>query len=180
VLLASGSGTLAQAIMDAVRDDDLRIDLVALVSDRESPALKRAEEATIANHLIPFRPERKLWSQELHACVAKLAPDLVVSVGFMRILDAQFVRDFPTINTHPSLLPHFPGAHAVRDALKADVAKTGCTVHWVDEGIDTGKVILQQEIEILTGDSEDELHERIKQIERLLIVRVLRDFSDNY
>jgi phosphoribosylglycinamide formyltransferase-1 len=93
----------------------------------------------------------------------------------MRILSAEFVERFKVINTHPALLPNFPGAHAVRDALAAGASKTGTTVHWVDAGVDTGEIIAQQVVEIAAGDTEASLHERIKIAERGLIVEVLRE-----
>jgi len=105
--------------------------------------------------------------------VTKHQPDLVVSAGFMRILAPQFVQTFKVINSHPALLPLFPGAHAVRDALAAGATETGTTIHWVDEGIDTGKVIAQERIAVFPIDNEESLHERIKIIERGLIVATI-------
>lgn len=93
----------------------------------------------------------------------------------MRILSSDFVRTFPTINSHPALLPLFPGAHAVRDALAAGVTETGTTIHWVDEGVDTGKIIRQVKVSILPGDNEASLHERIKEVERGLIVAAIKE-----
>ncbi|HEY9267335.1 MAG TPA: phosphoribosylglycinamide formyltransferase, partial [Mycobacterium sp.] len=102
-------------------------------------------------------------------------PDLIVSAGFMKILGAKFLSTFPgrVINTHPALLPAFPGAHAVADALTYGVRVTGCTVHLVDAGTDTGPILAQQAVSVLDGDDEATLHERIKVIERALLVDVL-------
>lgn len=171
VLLASGSGSLAQAIFDA----DLDLEIIALISDQDSPALSRAKEAEVPAFYLPIGSDRAAWNTELIAVMKELKPDLVVSVGFMRILSAEFVQIFRTINTHPALLPQFPGAHAVRDALAAGSTQTGATVHWVDEGVDTGEVIRQVSVPILAGDSESSLHERIKIAERELIVETLAE-----
>jgi phosphoribosylglycinamide formyltransferase-1 len=120
--------------------------------------------------------DRTSWDNQISEEMAKLNPDLVVSVGFMRILAKEFVTRFPTINTHPALLPNFPGAHAVRDALISGASVTGSTVHWVDAGVDTGSIISQKEVVILPQDDESSLHERIKIVERELIVETLQSF----
>jgi phosphoribosylglycinamide formyltransferase-1 len=104
-----------------------------------------------------------------------LNPDLVICAGFMRVLSAETVSEFRIINSHPALLPNFPGAHAVRDALAAGVNTTGTTIHWVDAGVDTGEIIAQESVEIESTDSEDSLHERIKIVERRLYVQTLRE-----
>jgi phosphoribosylglycinamide formyltransferase-1 len=175
VLLASGDGSLAQAIMDAKNRNDLDIEISEVVSDQpEANVLTRAKLAGIATFSHPMSKDRGAWNTELRDHVSQLNPDLVVSVGFMRILSPTFVSRFKIINTHPSMLPLFPGAHAVRDALAAGSTKTGATVHWVDEGVDTGKLITQVEIPILPEDDEESLHERIKIVERELIVDVIR------
>jgi len=123
--------------------------------------------------LLELNGDRAIWDQELLSLVKKYQPDLVVSAGFMRILAPQFVQTFKVINSHPALLPLFPGAHAVRDALAAGATETGTTIHWVDEGIDTGEVIAQERLEITPTDTEESLHERIKIIERGLIVATI-------
>ena len=117
--------------------------------------------------------DRTLWNSQLFAQVDQYQPDLVVSAGFMRILAPEFVNHFPTINSHPALSPQFPGAHAVRDALAAGVLVTGTTVHWVDAGVDTGPIITQMEVPVLPDDDETTLHERIKKVERGLIVATI-------
>ncbi|NDE65146.1 MAG: phosphoribosylglycinamide formyltransferase [Actinobacteria bacterium] len=171
VLLASGSGTLAQAIIDA---EELEIEIVALISDNpDAQALTRAKEANIQTILLPITESRDEWNEEIIQTVASLSVDLVVSAGFMRVLPPDFVNRFPTINSHPALLPQFPGAHAVRDALAAGVSVTGTTVHWVDEGVDTGPIITQMEVPVLPGDDEATLHERIKKVEHGLIVATI-------
>jgi len=171
VLLASGSGTLAQAIIDA---EELDIEIVGLISDNpDAQALKRAQESNIQTFVLPMKDSRDQWNQGIIQTVVSLSADLVVSAGFMRILPPDFVKRFPTINSHPALLPQFPGTHAVRDALAAGVAVTGTTVHWVDDGVDTGPVITQMEVPVLPGDDEATLHERIKKVERGLIVATI-------
>ena len=176
VLLASGSGSLAQSIIDARDSDKLNIEILQLISDKQSQAIERASAAGISTTYLPMVEDRSIWDTQLFETVKKLNPDLVVSVGFMRILAAPFVSKFPTINTHPALLPKFPGAHAVRDALNAGAQVTGSTVHWVDAGIDTGTVIAQKEVVVLPQDDESSLHERIKIVERELIVETLQSF----
>jgi phosphoribosylglycinamide formyltransferase 1 len=170
VILASGSGTLAQAIIDAALD----IDIVAVISDQADAAvLVRAQKAHIETFTIPMLPDRSEWDRELETLLAALKPDLVVSAGFMRILSEKTVNRFRIINSHPALLPLFPGAHAVRDALAAGATETGTTIHWVDAGMDTGEVIVQERVEIHPGDTEESLHERIKIVERGLIVATI-------
>ena len=175
VLLASGSGTLAQAIIDAAKSQVFDCEIVAVISDRDSQVLKRAQSASIRAEYLPMQSERKAWELGLAKLILELNADLVVSVGFMRVLSAEFVAKFRTINTHPSLLPKFPGAHGVRDALASGANKTGATVHWVDAGVDTGEIISQREVSIYPTDDESSLHERIKIVERSLIVETLAD-----
>lgn len=170
VILASGSGTLAQAIIDAQLD----IDIVAVISDKkDAKVLERAQKARIETFTIPMLPDRTEWDRELETLIAALRPDLVVSAGFMRILSERITKRFKVINSHPALLPLFPGAHAVRDALAAGATETGTTIHWVDGGVDTGEVIAQERVEIHPGDTEESLHERIKIVERGLIVATI-------
>ena len=174
VLLASGSGSIAQAIIDAVESGALSLTIAGLISDKDSPVLERARQHNIQSLFVPVGIDRSAWNLALFEAVNDLNPDLVVSVGFMRILDARFVHHFKVINTHPALLPLYPGAHAVRDALQNGATITGTTVHWVDAGVDTGEIIAQVQVPILEYDDEDTLHERIKIQERLLIVDTLK------
>jgi len=170
VILASGSGTLAQAIIDARLD----IDIVAVITDmKDAPVLERAQKAHIETFTIPMMADRSEWDREVETLLAALKPDLVVSAGFMRVLSHKVVDRFKIINSHPALLPLFPGAHAVRDALAAGATETGTTIHWVDAGVDTGEVIAQERVEIHPGDTEESLHERIKIVERGLIVATI-------
>jgi phosphoribosylglycinamide formyltransferase-1 len=174
LILASGSGTLAQAIFDADFSAESG-EIVALICDKPGAhVLQRAEMRHIESYLIPMMADRAVWNIELENLIAALRPDLVVSAGFMRILPESITTRFKIINSHPALLPLFPGAHAVRDALAAGATETGTTIHWVDAGIDTGEVIAQEKVEILPEDTEESLHERIKIIERGLIVATIR------
>lgn len=177
VLLASGAGTLAQSVLDSITGPDCPYRVVALVSDRDCEAVTRAANAGLATAVV--RPgdhaDRATWDRALRDAVRDLEPDWVVSAGFMRILGESFLSEFPgrVLNTHPALLPSFPGAHAVRDALAYGVSVTGCTVHLVDTGVDTGPVITQRAVDVLPEDTEATLHERIKVVEREMLVDVL-------
>jgi phosphoribosylglycinamide formyltransferase-1 len=174
VILASGSGTLAQEIIDSNFSSE-GAEVVALICDKPgAQVLQRAEVAHVESYLIPMTEDRNIWNIELENLIAALRPTLVVSAGFMRILPEKITSRFRIINSHPALLPSFPGAHAVRDALAAGAKETGTTIHWVDAGVDTGEVITQEKVEVLAGDTEESLHERIKIIERGLIVATIR------
>ena len=176
VVLASGTGSLLQSLLDAaVGDYPARV--VAVGVDRDCRAAKIAADAGIASFAVRLGdcPDRAAWDAALSDATAAHGPDLVVSAGFMKILGPQFLSRFPgrVVNTHPALLPSFPGAHAVPDALEYGVKVTGCTVHLVDAGMDTGPILAQQAVEVRTGDDEESLHERIKAVERRLLVDVL-------
>ena len=180
VLLASGGGSIAQSIIDAVANGDLDAQLVGLISDQpEAQVLKRATGAKIESFVIPMRQDRKIWDQELLDRLISLKPDLVVSAGFMRILSGDCVAKFRIVNSHPALLPLYPGAHAVRDALAAGSTQTGTTIHWVNEGVDSGEIIAQEAVEITPTDTEATLHERIKIVERRLYVATLQQLLTN-
>lgn len=178
VVLASGSGTLLQSVMDAAVAGRLDADVVAVGSDVPGVmALTRAEQAGIPVFVErpADRPDRRSWDEALLGHLSALEPDWVVSAGFMRILGPAVVDAFPgrIINTHPALLPAFAGAHGVRDALRYGVKVTGCTVHVVDHGVDTGPILAQRAVDVLPGDDEGSLHERIKEVERTLLVDTL-------
>ncbi|WP_067489380.1 phosphoribosylglycinamide formyltransferase [Actinomadura hibisca] len=178
VVLVSGAGTNLQALLDACADPAYGAKVVAVGADRgEIAGTARAEEAGLPAFTVRVGdfPDRDAWDAALTGAVAAHEPDLVVSAGFMKILGPRFLARFGgrTVNTHPALLPSFPGAHAVRDALAYGVKVTGCTVHFVDEGVDTGPVIAQETVTVGWHDDEDSLHERIKQVERRLLVDVV-------
>lgn len=176
VVLASGTGSLLEALLAEARDD-YPARVVAVGVDRECRAATVAAEAGLPVFTVPLRdyPDRSSWDVALTTATAEHAPDLIVSAGFMKILGAEFLSRFPgrVVNTHPALLPSFPGAHAVPDALHYGVKVTGCTVHIVDAGVDTGPILAQQAVEVDAGDDEQTLHERIKIVERRLLVDVL-------
>lgn len=175
VVLVSGSGTLLQAILDNQADESSRYRVDLVVADKQCPALERAERAGVRTAVVEMQPDREAWNVALADTVASAEPALVVSAGFMRILGEPFLKRFAgrTINTHPSLLPAFPGADAVGDAMAYGVKVTGCTVHYVDQGMDTGEIIAQRAVAVEEGDNKDSLHERIKQAEREQIVDLL-------
>ena len=175
VILASGDGSLAQAIIDNCRDGEIDAQIVAVVCDHPSArVLVRAKAANIQTLVLPMQKDRLKWNATILATMRELRPDLLVSAGFMRLLAPEFVAQFKIVNTHPSLLPLFSGAHPVRDTLKAGASVTGATVHWVDAGLDSGEVIAQVEVPIFTGDTEETLHERIKIAERALVVSTIK------
>ncbi len=181
VIMASGSGSIAQAIIDAVGSQELKAEIVGVISDQpEAKVLERASNAGINTLIIPISTNRSDWDKEIISGLDNLRPDLVVSAGFMRILSAECVSKFKIVNSHPALLPLFPGAHAVRDALAAGATKTGTTIHWVDSGVDTGQIIAQEEVEITAGDTEESLHERIKIVERRLYVATLQQLLNEF
>ncbi len=176
VVLASGTGSLLHSLLgSAVGDYPARV--VAVGVDRDCRAERIAADAGLPSFRVRLGdyPDRSAWDAALTEATAAHRPDVIVSAGFMKILGAQFLARFPgrVVNTHPALLPSFPGAHAVPDALEYGVKITGCTVHLVDAGVDTGPILAQRAVEVLDGDDEQTLHERIKVVERRLLVDVL-------
>ncbi|MCH9767488.1 MAG: phosphoribosylglycinamide formyltransferase [Actinomycetia bacterium] len=176
VVLASGTGSLLASLLKAaVGDFPARV--VAVGTDRVCAALDIAAAASVPAFTVRLadHPSRAAFDAAIAEATDAYQPDLVVSAGFMKILGPKFLSMFPgrVINTHPALLPAFPGAHAVRDALAYGVRVTGCTVHVVDAGTDTGPILAQQAVSVLDNDDEATLHERIKVIERQLLVDVL-------
>lgn len=179
VALVSGGGTNLQAVFDAIEDGSLKdVEVLAVGADVPGTGgVDRGVDAGAEGFVVSPKDfdSRAEWDEALALTVAQYEPDLVLSSGFMRILGAPFLDRFGgrTLNTHPALLPAFPGAHGVRDALAYGVKVTGCTVHWVDSGVDTGPIIAQRAVEVRDGESEPELHERIKHAERELLVNTL-------
>ena len=151
--------------------------VVAVGLDRDCRAAQIAADAGIPAFTVRLgeHPDRTAWDAAITEATAAHRPDLIVSAGFMKILGPEFLSRFPgrVVNTHPALLPAFPGAHAVPDALAYGVKVTGCTVHVVDSGVDTGPILAQQAVVVDDGDDEETLHERIKVVERRLLVDVL-------
>ncbi|MDV5999704.1 phosphoribosylglycinamide formyltransferase [Kocuria rhizophila] len=181
VVLVSGSGTNLQAAIDGLHLGDAPVEIVAVGADRPCEGLRRAEAAGIGTFLVApsEHPDRERWNRALEREIVSHRPDRVVFAGFMRIVDAPFVAAFPgrIVNTHPSLLPSFPGAHAVRDALAYGVRITGATVHEVVADVDAGPILAQVAVPVLPDDTEDTLHERIKTAERSLLVEALAELA---
>lgn len=173
-VMISGTGTLLQSLID---DPHRTYDIAVVAADRPAAGLQRAQAAGIPT--IVVRPadhrDRAAWSMALADALSAFDPEWVVSAGFMRILDAAFLERFPqrVVNSHPALLPAFPGAHAVADALAYGVRVSGCTVHLVDAGVDTGPIIAQRAVPVEPGDDEASLHERIKEVEWQLLPEVV-------
>ncbi len=176
VVLASGTGSLFEALLAASVAADYPARIIRLVVDRPCRAAEVAEAAGVEVTTVVFAdyPDRADWDADLAAAIDAAEPDLVVAAGFMRILRGDVLRR-PIVNAHPALLPSFPGAHAVRDALAHGVRVTGSTIHLVDGGVDTGPILAQRAVPILPGDSESTLHERIKQTERELLAETIAD-----
>lgn len=182
VVMVSGSGTNLQSILDAAGAGLIDADIVAVGADKPCRGIERAREKGIETFTVApgDHPSREAWNRALERRVAGYEPDYVIFAGFMRIVDAEFVRRFERriVNTHPALLPSFPGAHGVRDALAHGVKITGVTVHLVDSGVDTGPILDQAAVPVLVGDDESSLHERIKVQERSLLVTTIKKLSE--
>jgi phosphoribosylglycinamide formyltransferase-1 len=176
VVLASGTGSLLQSLLDAT-GGDYPASIVAVGVDRDCAAVDIAAAASVPTYTVRLRdhPDRDAWDAAVTEATAAHKPDLIVSAGFMKILGPQFLSRFMgrILNTHPALLPAFPGAHAVPEALAYGVKVTGCSVHLVDAGTDTGPILAQEPVPVLDDDDEATLHERIKVVERRLLVDVL-------
>jgi phosphoribosylglycinamide formyltransferase-1 len=176
--MISGSGTLLQALLDADRAEDAAFSVAAVVSDRDGVAgLDRARAASVPTAVVPLSefPDRDAWDRAVVRTLDTFHPDLVVCAGFMKLLGAPVVEAYAgrIVNTHPALLPSFPGAHGVRDALAHGVKVTGCSVILVDTGVDSGPILAQRAVDVQDDDTEDTLHERIKVVERELLVDVV-------
>ena len=175
VVLVSGAGSNLAALLDAHADPAYGARVVGVVSDRPgAAALERARAAGVPTAVVALRdfPDRASWDRALTEAVGVFAPDTVVLAGFMKLVGAAFLDRFGgrTVNTHPALLPSFPGAHGVRDALAYGVKVAGATLFFVDDGVDTGPIIAQVAVPVLDDDDEDTLTERIKQAERRQLV----------
>jgi phosphoribosylglycinamide formyltransferase-1 len=182
VVLISGSGSNLRALLEACDNPLFPAKIVAVGADQAADGLAHAEQFGVPTFVVEpgLFPSRDKWSEMLLQNVKYHNPDLVVLAGFMKVLPESFVSELSPnlINLHPSLLPAFPGAHAVRDALAAGASTTGATVHIVDAGVDTGPVLAQREVAIAAGISEADLHEQIKTIERALIVDVVAEIAE--
>jgi phosphoribosylglycinamide formyltransferase-1 len=181
VVLISGSGSNLRALLEATENPLFGAKIVAVGSDNPADGLAHAEHFGVPTFVVSpgSFDTRENWANVLLANINHFKPDLVVLAGFMKILPANFVSALTPnlINTHPSLLPAFPGAHAVRDALAAGAQVSGVTIHVVDEGVDTGPHIAQASVPVLAEDSEYDLHERIKVVERELLIATVKDIA---
>ncbi|MFT3969388.1 MAG: phosphoribosylglycinamide formyltransferase [Micropruina sp.] len=181
-VLISGTGSLLQALLDAQAAGELDAEVVVVGSDRgDAQGLQRAGEAGVPSFVHPFAKgsDRSAWDAELTELVAAYRIDLVVLAGFMKLVGPVFLARFGgrTINTHPALLPSFPGMHGPRDALEYGVKVTGTTVFEVDAGVDTGRILAQEPVRVLPDDTVDSLHERIKVAERVLLVHTVNELA---
>lgn len=181
VVLISGGGSNLRALLTAAASPLYPAKVVAVGSDKAASGLEHAEEFGVPTFVVePSRFEsREAWAEVLLSNIEFHKPDLVVLAGFMKVLPANIVNELTPrmINLHPSLLPDFPGAHAVADALAAGASVTGATIHIVDEGVDTGKILTQTSIPLAPGISENDLHEQIKLVEQEQLVRVVQDIA---
>lgn len=182
VVLVSGRGSNLKAICDAIDAGECQADIVGVVSDRKRAlALELAADRGIATRIVPLRKgdDRAAWNESLAEEVASLKPDLVVLAGFMRVLGPPLLERFPgrIINVHPALLPAFPGHDGPQDALDGGVRISGCTVHVVDAGVDTGPIIAQAAVPVLPEDTAETLHARIQVQEHRLLPRVMHQIS---
>lgn len=182
VVLVSGTGTNLQALLDACADDAYGARVVAVGADRpHTQAIERAERAGVPTFVVELSDfeDRADWDAALAEAVAAHTPDLVVLAGFMKLVGSVFMGRFTDriVNSHPALLPAFPGMHAPHDALVHGVKVTGCTLFVVDDGIDTGPIVAQAAVPVLDDDDEATLHERIKRVERQLLVDTVRAFA---
>jgi phosphoribosylglycinamide formyltransferase-1 len=182
VVLISGSGSNLRALLEACDNPLFPAKILAVGADQAADGLAHAEQFGVPTFVVEpgLFPSRDRWSEMLLQNVKYHNPDLVVLAGFMKVLPESFVSALSPnlINLHPSLLPAFPGAHAVRDALASGASTTGATVHIVDAGVDTGPVLAQREVAISDGVSEADLHEQIKTVERALIVDVVAEIAE--
>lgn len=185
VVLISGGGSNLRALLDASEDAEFPARVVAVGADRPADGFDHAEEfgiPTFSVALSAFGGDRDAWGDELLEQIRQWEPDLVVLSGFMKLLPPRVVAALAPnlINTHPAYLPEFPGAHAVRDAIAAGVTETGASVIVVDNGVDSGPIISQERVAVEPGDTEAALHERIKPVERRLLIQAILDIANNH
>ncbi|MCE0508611.1 phosphoribosylglycinamide formyltransferase [Microbacterium sp. KKR3/1] len=180
-VLISGTGSNLRALLEAARHPDFPARIIVVGADREADGLAHAEEFGIPSFTVPWHEHesRETWGEELARQLDVWKPDLIVLSGLMRLLPPTLVARYSPrlINTHPAYLPEFPGAHGVRDALAAGVSETGASVIVVDDGVDTGPILAQERVPVLADDTEHSLHERIKPVERRLLIDVVRGIA---
>jgi phosphoribosylglycinamide formyltransferase 1 len=182
VVLISGGGSNLRALLEASEDAEFPARVVAVGADRDADGLAHAEEYGIPSFVVSFGAyaTRDEWGDALLEQLRQWDAELVVLSGFMRLLPPRVVAALSPwlLNTHPAFLPEFPGAHAVRDAIEAGVSQTGASVIIVDDGVDSGPIVAQRRIPVLPGDTEARLHERIKVVERELLVQSVLDIAN--
>ena len=181
LVLISGSGSNLLALLKAAEHPLFPAKILAVGSDKPASGLAHAELYGVPTFVVePAKfSDTQSWAKKLEENISHYNPDLIVLAGFMKILPSSFVNTFSPriINIHPSLLPNFPGANAVRDALASGAKETGTTIHIVDEGVDTGPILGQQSLAVLPSDDESSLHERIKVLERKLLVETIQSLA---
>ncbi|RDV43788.1 phosphoribosylglycinamide formyltransferase [Leifsonia sp. ku-ls] len=184
VVLISGGGSNLRALLEASEDAEFPARVVAVGADREADGFEHAERFGIPTFTVPFTSyaNREEWGDALLEQIRQWEPDLTILSGFMRLVPPRVVEALSPnlINTHPAYLPEFPGAHAVRDALAAGVTQTGASLIVVDNGVDAGPIISQERVEVLPGDTEAALHERIKPVERRLLIDAVLDIANGH
>jgi len=182
VVLISGGGSNLRALLEASSDAEYPARVVAIGADRDADGFEHAEAFGIPTFSVPFTsfPDRAAWGDEFLEQIVQWQPDLVVLSGFMRLFPPRVVAALSPnmINTHPAFLPEFPGAHGVRDALAAGVTETGASVIVVDNGVDSGPILAQERIPVHPSDTEESLHNRIKPVERRLLVQTVLDIAN--
>ncbi|WP_374009737.1 phosphoribosylglycinamide formyltransferase [Leifsonia sp. LS-T14] len=184
VVLISGGGSNLRALLEAAEDAEFPARVVAVGADRDADGFEHAERFGIPTFTVPYTsyPSREEWGDALLEQIQQWEPDLTILSGFMRLVPPRVVDALSPdlLNTHPAYLPEFPGAHAVRDALAAGVTQTGASLIIVDNGVDAGPIISQERVEVLPGDSEAALHERIKPVERRLLIDAVLDIANGH
>lgn len=178
VVLISGSGSNLLALLKATKNPLFPAKVLAVGSDKPAPGLEHADLYGVPTFVVEEKhfTNRDSWAEKLGENISHLDPDLIILAGFMKVLPKSFVAKFSPriINIHPALLPNFPGAYAVRDALASGARETGATVHIVDEGVDTGPILAQEAVTVLPADDENTLHERIKLVEHKLLIDTVK------
>jgi phosphoribosylglycinamide formyltransferase-1 len=184
VVLISGGGSNLRALLEASEDAEFPARVVAVGADRDAEGLAHAEEFGISSFTVPFSsyPDREEWGDALLEQILQWEPDLVILSGFMRLLPPRVIAALSPnlINTHPAYLPEFPGAHGVRDALAAGVTQTGASLIVVNDGVDAGPIIVRERVPVHPGDTESSLHDRIKPVERRLLVQAVLDIANGH
>ena len=184
VVLISGGGSNLRALLEASEDAEFPARIVAIGADRDADGLELGAEFGIPAFSVPFSSfaDRAAWGDELLAQIQQWQPDLVVLSGLMRLLPPRVVAALSPnlINTHPAYLPEFPGAHAVRDALAAGAVRTGASIIVVDNGVDAGPILVQERVDVLPGDTETSLQNRIKIVERRLLIQAVLDIANGH